>query len=111
MNGSGGSLTPAIAARLAADEIVVGEIGVLVADAVDLLDLARAQALGGIETPDALHQSLPPQDLVAAGDAAVEIVGDVEEGAVAVGDPGIERQQIGGHGVLAARGLARARIA
>ena len=52
------------------------------------------------------QQSLPPQDLVAAGDAAVEIVGDVEEGAVAIGDAGIERQQIGRQRGLAARGAA-----
>ena len=43
---------------------------------------------------------------MAAGDAAVKIVGDIEERAVAVGDAGIERQQIGRHAVLAARGLA-----
>src|SRR3977135_566231 len=78
----------------------------LAADAVDLLHLARAQALGRIETPDALHQPLPPQDLVTAGDTAVKIIGDVEEGAVAVGDAGIEREQVRGHCVLVARGLA-----
>ena len=53
-----------------------------------------------------LHQALPPQDLVAAGDATVKIVGDVEERAVAIGDAGIERQQIRRHAVLAARGPA-----
>src|SRR5215218_8302511 len=78
----------------------------LAADAVDLGHLPGAEPLGGIETPEPLHQSLPPQDFVTAGDAAVKIVGDIEERAVAVGDAGIERQQIGGHAVLAARGLA-----
>ena len=43
---------------------------------------------------------------MAAGDAAVKIVGDVEEGAVAIGDAGIERQKIGRHRVLVARGPA-----
>ncbi len=76
------------------DEIVVGQIRMLVADAVDLLDLAGAEALGGIEAPDTLEQSLPPQNFMTAGDAAVKIVGDVEERAVAVGDAGIERQEI-----------------
>src|ERR1700730_10078012 len=66
----------------------------LVADAVDLLDLTGAQAFGRIEAPDSLHQPLPPQHFVAAGDAAVEIVGDVEERAVAIGDAGIERPEI-----------------
>src|SRR5450631_587154 len=78
----------------------------LVADAVDLLDLAGAEPLGRIETPDALEQSLPPQNFVTAGDAAVKIVGDVEECAVAVGNAGIECQEIGGHRVLVARGAA-----
>ena len=40
---------------------------------------------------------------MAAGNAAVEIIGDVEECAVAIGDSGIERQQVGRHGVLAPR--------
>src|SRR2546430_10970445 len=43
---------------------------------------------------------------MAACDAAVKIVGDIEERAVAIGDAGIERQQVGRHGVLAARSLA-----
>ena len=70
------------------------------------LHLAGAESFGGIEAPQSLHQSLPPQDFMAAGDAAVKIVGDIEERAVAVGDAGVERQQVGRQGVLAARGLA-----
>src|SRR3954470_977398 len=79
----------------------------LAADAVDFSQLPRAQGLRQIEAPDALHQALPPQDFVAAGDAAVKIIGDVEEGAVAVRDAGIERQQVGRQAVLAARGAAQ----
>ena len=66
----------------------------LAADAVDLLALARAQALVRIEAPDAFEQALAAQHLVAAGDAAAEVVGDVEEGAVAVGDAAVEREQL-----------------
>src|SRR5437879_1549574 len=73
---------------------------------VDLLHLAGAQPFGRIEAPDALHQALPPQDFVTAGDAAVKIVGDVEEGAVAIGDAGVERQQFSRQSVLVAGGLA-----
>ncbi len=51
------------------------------------------QRLVGIQAPDALEQALAAQHLVAAGDAAGEVVGDVEEGAVAVGDARIQRQQ------------------
>src|SRR4051794_17746613 len=43
---------------------------------------------------------------MATRDAAVKIVGDVEERAIAIGDAGIERQQVRWHGVLAARSLA-----
>src|ERR1700724_1414373 len=75
----------------------------LVADAVDLLDLPGAQAFGRIEAPDSLHQPLPPQHFVAAGDAAVEIVGDVEERAVAIGDAGIERPELRRYRRLAPR--------
>src|SRR5712664_2946320 len=78
----------------------------LVADAVDLLHLAGAEALGRIEAPDSFQQPLPPQNFVTAGDAAVKIVGDVEKRAVAVGDAGIESEQIGGDAVLVARGAA-----
>src|SRR5882757_3922944 len=78
----------------------------LAADAVDFSQLPGAQGLRRIEAPDALHQSLPPQNFVAAGDAAVKIIGDVEEGAVAVGDARIERQEGGREAVLAARGAA-----
>src|SRR3954469_21412739 len=78
----------------------------LAADPVDFLQLAGTETFRGIEAPDALHQSLPPQDFVTAGDAAVKIIGDVEEGAVAVGDARIERQQGGRQVFLAARGAA-----
>src|SRR3569623_221560 len=88
------------------DEAIVGEICVLATDAGDLLHLPGGEALMRIKAPDAVHQSLPPQHLVAAGDAAMEIVGDVEEGAVAIGDAGIECEQIRRHAVLVPRRLA-----
>ena len=48
-----------------------------------------------IKAPDPFEQALAAQDLVAAGDDAVEIVGDVEDRRVAIGDLGIEREQVG----------------
>ena len=48
-----------------------------------------------IEAPDAFEQALPAQDFVAAGNDAVKIVGDVEDGGIAVGHLRVERQQIG----------------
>ena len=53
-------------------------------------------ALVRVQAPDAFEQALAAQHLVAAGDAAVEIVGDVEEGGVAIGDARIEREDVGG---------------
>src|SRR6266700_3495102 len=86
--------------QMPGNEGVVGEIGVLAADAVDLLQLTGAEAFMRIEAPQPLHQALPPQYFMAACDAAVEVIGDVEERAVAIGDAGIERQEVGGQGVL-----------
>src|ERR1700722_1869447 len=82
----------------------------LAADAVDLLHLAGAEALGRIETPEPLHQTLPPQDFMTAGDAAVKIIGDIKKSAVAIGDAGIERQQVRRHGALAPRGPAHLKL-
>ena len=76
------------------DERVVGEVGMLAADAVDRFALPEAQPFTWIEAPRAFEQTLPAQHLVAAGDAAVEVVRDVEEGAVAVGDAAVEREQL-----------------
>src|SRR6187397_689034 len=60
------------AGKVLGDEGVVGEVGVLAADAVDRLALPGAQALARIEAPGSLEQPLSAQHLVAAGDAAVE---------------------------------------
>ena len=55
------------------------------ADAVDLLHLAGSERFVRIEAPDAFEQALAAQDLVAAADHAVEVVGDIEDRRVAVG--------------------------
>src|SRR3982751_4922308 len=92
------------------DEGVVSKVGMLSADAVDRFALAGAHALARIEAPGAFEKALAAQHFVAAGDAAMEVVGDVEEGAIAVGDAAVEREQLAidcvrGSGVL--RGRAR----
>src|SRR4051812_16719428 len=61
--------------QVGAHERVIGEIGVLGADALDLLRLPRRKRLLRVEAPDALEQPLAPQDFVAARDAAREMVG------------------------------------
>ena len=52
----------------------LSESGVHPLTVAGLLALAGAKRLGGIETPDAFEQSLPPQHRVQAGDAAAETV-------------------------------------
>ena len=83
-----------VAAILAVAGAIVGEIRVFATDAIDFRRLPRRKRFGRIEAPGAPQQPLAAQDLVAAGDAAGEVVGDVEEGAVAVGDARIQGQQL-----------------
>src|SRR6478672_2675110 len=91
---SGGLRSVEPARQVRGDEGVVGEVGVLAADPVDRFALPRAQALARVEAPRAFEQTLPTQHLVAAGNAAVKVVRDVEEGTVAVGDAAVEGEQL-----------------
>src|SRR5262249_29180318 len=70
------------AREIGAHEVVVGEVRIAPADAVELRRLPGAEALVGVEAPDAIEQALAAQDLVAAGDDAVEVVGGVEDRSV-----------------------------
>src|SRR5205814_6273023 len=81
--------------QIGAHERIVVEVRIGGADAVDLLALSGSQRLLRVETPDAFEQSLPAQDLVAAGDHALETVGRVEDRRVAVGDLRVERHKLG----------------
>jgi hypothetical protein len=75
--------------QICGDKVVVTQIAMNTIDPIDLLFLPRAKTFCGIETPDALQQPLPSEDLVAARDAAMKIIGDVEESAVAIRDTAI----------------------
>src|SRR5437016_5459868 len=66
----------------------------LAREAVDLFGLAGAESFIGVETPDAFEQSLTPEDLVDAGDAAGEAVGDIEERGVGIGGGDDQTEQI-----------------
>src|SRR5437588_10792926 len=80
-SGSGGQpLVP-----MTGDKVVVDQIGIVAADAVDLLRLAGAEGLLGREAPEALEQALSAQDLVDPGDASAEMIGGVEDRRVGVG--------------------------
>ncbi len=60
---------------------------------------ARAERFRRIEAPCSLQQALPAQDFMAAGDDAVKIIGDVEDGGIAVRHLRIEGEQIDRHGI------------
>ena len=47
-------------------EVVVGEVRIGAADAVELLALAGGQALLRVEAPDAQQKALPPQQFMDA---------------------------------------------
>src|SRR5262245_52831245 len=84
------SVRPAVsvaqpAVQVLPDEGVVVQVRVGTVDAVDLLRLAGAEPLVGVQAPGALQQPLPAQDLVDPGDAAGEAVRGVEDGRVGVG--------------------------
>src|SRR5215831_19864369 len=89
------SRQPALQVR--AHEVIVVEVRIGGADAVDLLALSGSQRLLRVKAPDTFEQSLPAQDLVAAGDHAVEAVGRIEDRRVAVSDLRVERQKLGGN--------------
>ena len=78
----------------------------LAANATDLLLLPGAQSLIRIETPQPLHQTLAPKHFVAAGDAAMKIVGNVEKGAVAVCDASVKCQEIRWYAIFVSSRLA-----
>lgn len=67
------------------DEIIIAEMRVGGADAINLRKLAGAERFLLVEAPDALQQTLAAEDFVQAGDAAGETVRGVEEGGIAVG--------------------------
>ena len=74
-------------------------------DAVDLLGLAGAECFVGVQTPDAFEQPLTTKDLVNAGDAAGEIVGDIEERGVGVGRRDGQTKQIRRDAFCLSRGV------
>src|SRR5215813_9236269 len=55
-----------------AHELIVVQMWVAGADAINLFHLPRREVLAWVETPAARHQSLPAQDFVQPGDASGE---------------------------------------
>src|SRR5260370_26226835 len=86
------SVPPAL--KVGRDKGVVVQLGIGGVEPVDAGALSGTERLVRIEAFDRGHQPLAPQDLVAARNAAGEIVIDVEHHAVAVGNKGIERQHL-----------------
>lgn len=65
--------------------------------AINFLHLARAQAFGRVNAPDAFEQLLSAQDFVYACNASVEVVRDIEDGCVGVCELGVEGEQFAGY--------------
>jgi hypothetical protein len=77
------------------DEGVVDEPWVGGLDAGDFFGLAGGEGFAGIEAAGGGDETLLVQDVEDAGDAAVEVVSDVEDGTVGVGEFGISREPRG----------------
>ena len=75
------------------DEGVVAKVAVRQVHAIDFCGLTLAQPLGGIQAPDAFEEPLPAQHLVTARNAPVEVVSDIEESRIAVGDARIQGEE------------------
>src|SRR5215813_14534473 len=71
-----------------AHELIVVQMWIAGADAINLFHLPRREVLARVETPAARHQPLPPQNFVQSGDAPGELIPGVEERGVRVSDFG-----------------------
>src|SRR5919197_4724672 len=79
------------------NELVVGEVWVRAADAVDLGSLTAAERLVRIETPRACDESLAPQHFLNTGDTSGEAIPGIEECRICIGDLRPALQQRRGH--------------
>ena len=77
------------------DKGIVDQLGVGVNHPGNLLHLPRRELFLGVETPGPSEQSLSPQHLVNAGNAAGELMVGVEDRGVGIGETGRERQPLG----------------
>lgn len=76
------------------DELIVAEVRIVSADAVNLFHLSGRQSFVRIETPAAREQPLSPQNLVQTRDAAREIVPRIEERRIRVSHFSRTREQL-----------------
>src|SRR6476620_1035261 len=67
------------ALEIGTHERIVVEVRIGSADAFDLFPRSRPQRFARVEAPDASEQPLAAQDFMAAGEDAVEVVGDIED--------------------------------
>ena len=76
---------------------VVGKPWIGRKNAVDLFFLTRSKGFVWIQTPDTFQQSLPSQHLVAPRNAPCEVICDVEECCIRIGNLRVKRHKIGGY--------------
>jgi hypothetical protein len=78
--------TPQPTVAVGNDELVIIEVWVVAVNPIDLCSLPRAEPLLGIEAPDSVEEPLTPEYLVAARNAAEEVIPHVEQSSVAISD-------------------------
>src|ERR1700719_3468221 len=79
------------------NEFIILQMMIKLADAIYLLCLTRGQSFEWIETPAPFKKTLPSQNFVNNGNAAVKIVNGIEQRRICVGDLLRKRQQVGGN--------------
>ena len=84
--GETGTLSAEPTFEIPRHKIVVAEVGIGSANAVNLLDLAWRSRLVGIQAPAAFQESLATQNLVQACDASRKIVSRIEESGIRICD-------------------------
>jgi len=67
------------------DKVVILQMRVRVADAINFLALTRTELLIRIEAPDSFEQSMPLQDFVDTWDTAGVTIGGVENRGIGIG--------------------------
>src|SRR5438094_10671746 len=81
-------LSPQPPVEVGAHKIIIRQLRIAGQYSIDLLQLARREIFGRVDTPAAGEQALPSKDLMQTGDAAGEAVLHVEQGSVGVGKGG-----------------------
>src|SRR2546423_7822361 len=76
------------------DKVVVGEMRIETADAIDFFELAWREIFARVEAPAAFKKALAAQNFVNSGNTAGELMCGIKERGVRVGDLLGEREHV-----------------